>query len=138
MELSADIHPISSISVSKKADKDSLALPIRDLAKALHITGGADDLAENMFTELLKQLPQQFELMQQQAVENDWEGLWNTAHRMHGAAAVCGVPALGHAVALLESKAKTGQPEEIQVYLAQAGAEIERLLNTQQQGDTPC
>lgn len=115
-------------------ETDGAILPARDSAQAVRIAGGAAELAEHMFMQLLEELPRQFELMQRQAMEKDWEGLWNTAHRMHGATAVCGVPALDRAVALLENEIKAKSPERIQARLAQAGAEMERLLRHQERG----
>ena len=107
-------------------------LPVRNMEQALRIAGGSADLVEEMFTQLLKDLPLQLEQMEKQALETDWEALWNTTHHMHGATTLCGVPALDHAVAMLEKEAKSGKPEEALACLDQVGIEIERLLARQE------
>lgn len=72
--------------------------PARDLAQALRIAGDSDDIAAKLFEDLCAELPKTLETMRDQLVRQDWTEMWHRAHRLHGAAAVCGVPALYHAL----------------------------------------
>ena len=72
--------------------------PLRDEAQALRIAGGSRGVANKLFTELQADLPNSVAELRQKLDEQDWTELWQLAHRLHGAAAVCGVPALYHAL----------------------------------------
>jgi two-component system sensor histidine kinase BarA len=76
--------------------------PVRDQAQALRIAGGSAAIAEKLFTDLCAELPDTLSSLQQLVAERDWSELWQLAHRLHGAAAVCGVPGLYHALGDLQ------------------------------------
>ena len=76
--------------------------PVRDQAQALRIAGGSAAIAEKLFTDLCAELPDTLSSLQQLVAERDWGELWQLAHRLHGAAAVCGVPGLYHALGDLQ------------------------------------
>ncbi|MCP5299593.1 MAG: response regulator [Chromatiaceae bacterium] len=76
--------------------------PVRDEDQALRIAGGSASIADKLFTELRDDLPQSIDELKRTLQDRDWGELWQLAHRLHGAAAVCGVPALYHALADLQ------------------------------------
>ncbi len=76
--------------------------PVRDQAQALRIAGGSTAIAEKLFTDLCAELPDTLSTLQQLVADRDWGELWQLAHRLHGAAAVCGVPGLYHALGDLQ------------------------------------
>jgi two-component system sensor histidine kinase BarA len=76
--------------------------PVRDQAQGLRIAGGSTAIADKLFTDLCAELPDTLSTLQQLVAERDWGELWQLAHRLHGAAAVCGVPALYHALGDLQ------------------------------------
>ena len=72
--------------------------PLRDREQALRIAGGSDSIATRLFEELRKELPTTIEELRSSLERKDWSELWHLSHRLHGAAAICGVPALYHAL----------------------------------------
>jgi len=114
----------------KIENNDQATLPRRDYKHALSVSGGSEALADKMFSALQKELPKQLTSMQKLAADGDYDALWNIAHRMHGSTAICGVPALNQAVAMLEKTIKSGTNEEKQLCLKQVAHEINRLLNS--------
>jgi two-component system sensor histidine kinase BarA len=76
--------------------------PVRDQAQALRIAGGSTAIADKLFTDLCAELPDTLAALRQLVAERDWGELWQLAHRLHGAAAVCGVPGLYHALGDLQ------------------------------------
>ena len=84
-------------------------LPMLDIPHAIEQAGGNPDLAKELFTMLLKELPDQKHKLNQAFNDGDEQGLWDYAHKIYGSTAYCGVPALQRAVKELEEaiKAKT-------------------------------
>ncbi|MDX1823341.1 MAG: Hpt domain-containing protein [Thiohalomonadales bacterium] len=84
-------------------------LPMLDIPHAIEQAGGNPDLAKELFTMLLKDLPEQKHKLNQAFEESDSQALWDHAHKIYGATAYCGVPALNEAARKLEDtiKAKT-------------------------------
>ncbi len=122
--------PRSSNSTAQPPPKDA-RLPVRDMAHALSVAGGSQQLADKLFLAFLRELPQQLETMRRQAADNDREALWDTAHRMHGSTALCGVPALNRVVSELEHAIKSATPGEIDQALRQVASEVDRLQRSQ-------
>jgi two-component system sensor histidine kinase BarA len=76
--------------------------PVRDEAQALRIAGGSSGIADKLYQDLCRELPRAVDEMREILARGDWPELWQSAHRLHGAAAVCGVPALYHALGELQ------------------------------------
>jgi two-component system sensor histidine kinase BarA len=114
---------------NKPKNQNKSTLPIRDHEHALSVAGGSKALADKMFSALQKELPNQLYSMQKQAIEGNYDELWNIAHRMHGSTAICGVPALNQAVETLEKTIKKGTDEEKHYHLKQVANEISRVLH---------
>jgi len=72
--------------------------PVRDEARAMRIAGGSPGVASKLFEEMRAELPDTLAQLRSGLQQRDWSELWQVAHRLHGAAAVCGVPALYHAL----------------------------------------
>lgn len=104
-----------------------VSIPSRDLDHALRFTAGNAELAETLYIKLSKELPEKYQVMQEQATTQDYDGLTTSAHRLHGATSVCGVPALNKVVASLEAAAKDHDGAEINTLLKRLQHEIERL-----------
>ncbi len=123
--------PIKADSIASntpKAGQES-DLPVRDEPAAIQTTGGNKDLAAQLFTTFISDLvPQQAQLNQLWQSGKQTE-LHESAHRMHGATAYCGVPALKQAVKRLERAAVSGAGTEIEACLHEVNREIERLLD---------
>jgi two-component system sensor histidine kinase BarA len=80
-----------------------------DIPHAIEQAGGNPDLAKELFTMLLKELPDLKSKLNQAFSDGDEQGLWDHAHKIYGSTAYCGVPALNNAARELEEaiKAKT-------------------------------
>jgi len=72
-------------------------LPIRDEGAALRAAAGNRELADQLFQLLLQQLQSTLPEILRYHREGEWNLLWNRVHKLLGASAGCGVPAL-HAV----------------------------------------
>jgi two-component system sensor histidine kinase BarA len=82
-------------------------LPMLDISYAIEQAGGNPDLAKELFTMLLKELPEQKHKLNQAFNEGDEQGLWDHAHKIYGSTSYCGVPALQKAAKALEESIKT-------------------------------
>jgi len=104
-------------------------LPIHDRQAALHITGGREELANEMFSKFIADLPLQMVLLETHLADSDWNSLGEVAHRLHGACAVCGVPALKAAVHNLELSAQRGDAEDISAHMQSVNTCCRKLYN---------
>jgi two-component system sensor histidine kinase BarA len=84
-------------------------LPMLDIPHAIEQAGGNPDLAKELFTMLLKELPGLKSKLNQAFSDGDKQSIWDHAHKIYGSTAYCGVPALNNAARELEEaiKAKT-------------------------------
>lgn len=79
---------------------------ILDIPLAIEQAGGNPELARDLFTLLLNELPDYRNRLHQAFQNNDGQALWEHAHKLHGATVYCGVPALCEAVRQLEEAIK--------------------------------
>jgi two-component system sensor histidine kinase BarA len=75
---------------------------VRDINDALRIAGGRRNLADEMFHRFLSDLREQMAILEGCYQSQDWKVLYEVTHRLHGASAVCGVPAINRNLADLE------------------------------------
>ena len=101
--------------------------PLRDKAQALRIAGGSPGIAEKLFADLCRELPDTVETMQAGLQLRDWAELWQVSHRLHGAASVCGVPALYHALEELQPAVALEDESAVAVLLEQVAMQAQRL-----------
>ncbi|WP_428623953.1 ATP-binding protein [Sedimenticola sp.] len=104
--------------------------PIYDKQEALRITGGREELAIEMLKKFMKGLPQQIDLLETHQTDRDWHALGEVAHRLHGACAVCGVPALKAAVSDLEQAAIQEDIDSIPCLIQQVNAQAKLLCES--------
>jgi two-component system sensor histidine kinase BarA len=107
--------------------KPQKAWPVRDKAQALRIAGGSAGIADKLFTALCRELPDTIETMQASLQRRDWSELWQMSHRLHGAAAVCGVPALYHALEDLQPAVALEDESAVELLLEQLTVQAQRL-----------
>lgn len=88
--------------IPQNAAEKTDALPIRDIEQALRITGGQRAVADKLLAKLVEQLPDYLDSVISKYKEKDWSQLWQILHKLHGATAVCGVPALNNVVINLQ------------------------------------
>ncbi|VAX14428.1 hypothetical protein MNBD_GAMMA24-2267 [hydrothermal vent metagenome] len=105
---------------------------IFDARLALEQAGGSEELARDLFAMLLDELTdhqQAIEMMfKRLSSENGtFEALWDPVHKLHGATAYLGVPALRQAVKAFEDQIKQHVREQLDEGFRQLDAEINRL-----------
>lgn len=135
---------VTSSRFDNPAAKDNLpqkplgaALPVYDRQEALRVTGGREELAAKMLKKLIDDLPGQIELLEQHQSAGNWSTLGEVAHRLHGACAVCGVPALKEAVAQLELSAQQADRSDINQHMQSVIACSQQLyLHDERQHET--
>ncbi len=92
-------------------------LPVRDRESALRVAGGDQQIADRMFSMLLDNLEKDLPQFQRLAQSGDMQQLWEQAHRLKGAAAACGTPALHRLLDQLGSAARGTNPSDITVLI---------------------
>ena len=86
---------------------------IVDTVQALEQAGGSEQLAKELFSMLLNELPAHQQAISQAHASGDLEALWDPAHKLYGATAYCGVPALRTAAKKLEDAIRASRWESI-------------------------
>ena len=74
---------------------------MRDEQQLLNATGGDQDVADDMFEAFMRELPGEVSAIIGHFNASDWDRLWETVHRLHGASSICGVPALNAVIVKL-------------------------------------
>ncbi|MES9844916.1 MAG: response regulator [Candidatus Sedimenticola sp. PURPLELP] len=124
----------AGISVEPEVREESL--PTRDEAEALRIAGGRKELADEMFQRLLLDIESMGQELKENLEKKDWDELKESAHRLHGSAAVCGVPALKKHVAELEFAAKQRELDKAVNSLAMVEQETKSLFDLKRAMDS--
>lgn len=106
---------------------------IFDASLALEQAGDNEELARELFTMLLDELPVHRQAIKAafKAVSNEDAEiniLWDPVHKLHGATAYLGVPALRQAVKTFEDLIKQDNRDQLDEAFRQLDTEINRLL----------
>ena len=109
-------------------------LPMRDVKRALSITGGNAQLAEQMFALMLQDLPAHLHKILRLQQEKNWRELKLSVHRLRGSVTYCAVPALEYRLRALESAAASKKPSDIERCMQTVRSEAQRLIVS---GETP-
>jgi len=88
-----------------------------------------DDLTQELFEMLIKELPEFQDAIKKAFVSADFENLEDHVHKLHGATSYCDVPDLKYAVQKLERATKQRNPDEVEEYLKLVNAKIDHILN---------
>lgn len=108
---------------------DRKLLQVRDYPQALRIAGDSASIAGRLFNKLCDELPETLAEMQARHTAQDSAELWQLAHRLNGASAVCGAPALQAALRVLEKVTEARDSHEaIGAALDHVADEIQHLL----------
>ena len=98
-----------------------------NIPQAIEQAGGNPDLSKELFTMLLKELPDQKEKLNQAFAKGDNQAIWNHSHKLYGSTAYCGVPALRKAAKELEEAIKA-QTEDVSNKIQEVNKAIDDLL----------
>jgi len=88
-----------------------------------------DNLTQELFEMLIKELPEFQDALKKAFVSSDFENLENHVHKLHGATSYCNVPDLKSAVQKLERATKQRNPKEVEEYLKLVNSKIDSILN---------
>jgi two-component system, NarL family, sensor histidine kinase BarA len=105
-------------------------LPPRDIEKALAVTGGDRQLADEMYRQLLHELPASLTAIESGFAQRNWRKLWESTHKLHGSSSSCGVPALDYAVQQLETACRDQIIDDCDRLIGELKTEIDRLLKS--------
>lgn len=103
-------------------------LPIIDWDQGIKLAGNKRDLAEEMLTFLLKNLPQDIAEINQAFQAQNYIELLRLVHKLHGALCYCGLPRLKTIAGCLETQLKSNIMESLPPLIEQLDAEAELLL----------
>jgi two-component system sensor histidine kinase BarA len=108
----------------------SSSLPIRDIEKAMSVTGGDSKLANEMFQQLKRELPDHLAALTSAHANQDWALIREITHKLHGSTSSCGVPALDYTVQQFMSACREESAQKAEKYLHVLQHEIDRLLKS--------
>lgn len=114
---------------TRKMQKDCVSV-----SESIRLAAGKTDLAEELFSMLLEQLPDDFANIERLWQENNLESLQDCVHKLHGATRYCGVPELRAAANRLETALKCSAPDT-ELQKNQLIAAMERLQIWSEQTD---
>lgn len=105
---------------------------IFDSRLALEQAGGSEELARDLFSLLLDELADHQQVLEmifkRISSENETlEALWDPVHKLHGATAYLGVPALSQATKAFKDQIKQDHPAKLSESFEQLALEINRL-----------
>jgi two-component system sensor histidine kinase BarA len=100
---------------------------IVDIQLALEQANGSEELAKELFTMLINDLPILLENLNQAFLNQDEQALRDQAHKIYGSTAYCGVPHLRDASNALENSIKLQLPE-IENNIKNVKIAIEQLI----------
>jgi len=103
-------------------------LAILDKKQALEQAGGNEMLARELLTMLLQDLPVLHEQLYQGIKSRDQQAMWDPSHKLYGATAYCGVPALREAAKAMENCIRQQDEARLDSCFACLSTEIDRLL----------
>jgi two-component system sensor histidine kinase BarA len=99
-----------------------------DVEKALRITGGNAELADELFNSLLDELPEMKEKLNKAFDHKDYKNMESGAHKIHGAAAYCAVTSIKDLAGKLEKATIKKKRKDIETCLKQLNSDIDRIL----------
>ncbi|MEW8505288.1 MAG: ATP-binding protein [Candidatus Thiodiazotropha sp.] len=107
-------------------------LLVIDNNKILNITGGDRALANELFSQLCSELPQQLEEIDKYIHDQNWERLKEITHKIRGSTSSCGVPALDYSVQAFEQAISSQETELLLKEFSTMECEVKRLLQTRE------
>lgn len=103
-------------------------LPIIDWNQSIKLAGQKEDLAAELISLLIKILPDDVNAIKQLHADQNYSGLLQRIHKLHGAVSYCGTPRLKQLLAFLESQLKSNIMDSLPSLLDQFYSEVNLLL----------
>lgn len=99
-----------------------------DYAEAVEKAGGNAELAKDLFSMLLQELPLLRDQLQEAISHMNFQAMWDHAHKIYGSTAYCGVPRLRLSASAMESAVKSQQLKTIQDQFSVLNEAIQQVL----------
>ena len=103
-----------------------------DWAESLKLSNNKIDLAEEILSMFIADLPDFKAKIQESLAKGDHETLEQHVHKLHGACCYCGVPKLKGLLNQLESNIKSHRYEDIEDLVSEACLEMDDVLYSYQ------
>ncbi|PCM43663.1 ATP-binding protein [Marinobacter sp. ANT_B65] len=133
----AHLYPVQEVRDTRRTLRPSTRKMQRDcvsVAEGIQLAAGKTDLAEELFSMLLEQLPADLDKIERFWSKRSLENLLECVHKLHGATRYCGVPELRSAANRLETALKRSAPD-MELQKSQLVSAIERLQIWSEQTD---
>ena|SRR5579872_1251828 len=109
-------------------DKHLNQLPIIDWDLSLKLAGNKKDLADDILSMIVDELPTEMSAIKKFIAEKKYQDLLKYVHKMHGALSYSGLARIKNLVAQMESDLKTNQTTTLPSLSQQLEIEIKNLL----------
>ena len=113
-------------------DKSWENLPTLDWELAKKLAGNQMDLAEEMVSLFIAELGNEMQTITQSANQKKYTVLCQQVHRLHGAAAFCGVPRFKKILGVLETQVRKNELDDLPVLLGELNTEAHNLVTAYQ------
>ncbi|RLA33550.1 MAG: hypothetical protein DRR03_07570, partial [Gammaproteobacteria bacterium] len=123
--LPADITAQAGLQARIPADPPPGKSPVHDSAGALLITGGRPELAREMLSMFISEVPQHRAALDEGWRSSDPAQLMAVLHKLRGSAEYCALPRLSNAVGLAEESLAKGRMDQAEPLVAAVREELE-------------
>lgn len=103
-------------------------MPVIDWEEGIRLAGHKKELARDILYMLARDLPNELKAIRQQYLDENYQDLQKTVHKLHGAVCYTGTPRLKTLLASLETRLKTNIMDGSSSLLDQLDTEVGRLL----------
>ena len=122
-----ETKPCDTKQESTAPTKTDENLPLRDLEAALHTAAGNQQIADKLFNMLLSGLDDDLKTITELIRNEAWDPLWDQVHKLLGASAACGVPALHKTLQQLEQAITEHRPDTLQALIDRLEQQADQL-----------
>lgn len=113
---------------SPQTHLDNSQLPVYDRPQAMRITGNSHRIATTMLNQLIGSLALSMEEISTLVEKQNWKALWQSIHKLQGAATICAVPAFSASLNRLQAAVHKKNAQATAHELNKAKLEMERLI----------
>jgi len=122
-----ETKPCDTKQESTAPTKTNGNLPLRDPEAALNTAAGNQQIADKLFNMLLSGLDDDLKTIAGLIRNEAWDPLWDQVHKLLGASAACGVPALHKTLQQLEQAVTEHRPDALQALIDRLEQQADQL-----------
>lgn len=104
-------------------------LPVIDWELATKMAGNKREIAEEIFTLFMKNVPHEVSAINQSYELQQYKQLASQLHKLHGALCYCGLPRLKTLVARMEMNIKNNHLEELKGHMDLLNDEVKSVMS---------